>query len=40
MGGLFAHSDKEARTVANLDFKARCVEAKVLPILCRLVASC
>ena len=30
-GGLFAHSDKEARTVANLDFKARCVEAKVLP---------
>jgi len=30
-GGMFAHVDPAARTKANLDFKARCAEAKVLP---------
>jgi len=30
-GGLFAHSDPKARTVANLDFKKRCGAAGVLP---------
>ncbi len=30
-GGLFSHSDPKARTAANLDFKSRCVNARVLP---------
>jgi hypothetical protein len=30
-GGLFAHADPAARTAANLDFKKRCAEARVLP---------
>jgi len=30
-GGLFAHSDKNARTAANLAFKKRCADARVLP---------
>ena len=30
-GGLFTHSDPKARTVANLAFKKRCAEARVLP---------
>jgi len=30
-GGLFAHGDRNARTAANLDFKKRCAEARVLP---------
>ena len=29
-GGLFAHADPMARTAANLDFKKRCAEAKVV----------
>ena len=28
---MFTHSDPRARTAANLDFKKRCAEAKVLP---------
>jgi len=30
-GGLFAHNDPAERTKANLDFKERCEEARVLP---------
>jgi len=30
-GGLFAHADRAARTAANMDFKKRCAEARVLP---------
>lgn len=30
-GGMFAHADPAARTAANLDFKRRCAEARVLP---------
>jgi len=30
-GGLFAHADPKARTAANLQFKAKCAEARVLP---------
>lgn len=30
-GGLFAHVDPMARTAANLDFKRRCAEKRVLP---------
>ena len=30
-GGLIAHADPAARTAANLDFKRRCAEARVLP---------
>ena len=30
-GGLFTHSDPAARTAANLKFKQRCADARVLP---------
>jgi len=30
-GGIFAHTDAAQRATANLDFKKRCLEKKVLP---------